>query len=202
VTKKRTEQHPKKTKKYGPLAHWWLSFEYRHTTSALLAILLFIVILDSAFVQAGMDSIHRLGLIGVLIGGAFYTSLFTTAPGIAVLLSFTDAYHPLVIASVGAFGSVVGDLIILKFFEERIGYELTPLIKKFKLRKLLRRIKRKKERGRMTVFGMMIVASPLPDELGIGLLGISHLSTVKLIVITYFLKLAGIALLTFGVTSF
>jgi hypothetical protein len=202
VTKRSYKHSKKKTKKYGALTRWWLAFEYRHTTSALLAIVVFIILLDSALVQAGLDSIQKIGLIGILIGGAFYTSLFTTAPGIAILLSFSDTHHPLLIASVGAFGAVVGDLIILKVFEERIGHELTPLVKKFKLKKLLRKIHRKKERNRMTFLGMLVVASPLPDELGIGLLGISHLSTIKLAVITYFLKFAGILLLVLGITSF
>jgi hypothetical protein len=200
--KKRHAQYSKKPKRYGPLTRWWLAFEYRHTTSALFAIVAFIILLDSAIVQAGLDSIQKLQLLGMLIGGAFYTSLFTTAPGIAILLSFSDTYSPLLIASVGAFGSVIGDLIILKIFEERIGYELAPLVKKFKLKKLLRKLRRKKERNRMTVLGMMVVASPLPDELGIGLLGISHLSTIKLAVITYFLKFLGILLLVLGITSF
>jgi hypothetical protein len=185
---------PRKSKikksKPSSITTWWLDFEYRRTTTAVFLILLFIVILDSAIVQAGLSEIHSIGFFGVLIGGAFYTSLFTTAPGIAILTSFTDIYSPVEIALVGAIGSVIGDLIILYFFEDKLSYELKPLVKKFRLKKIMKNLRRKKERKRMIPLGMFAVASPLPDEIGIALLGLSHLSVVRLLQILYILKFA------------
>lgn len=188
--------------KHGPLARKWRKFGFRHTTSAFIVVVLFIVAFDSAIVQTSLDEIHKIGYAGLIIGGAMFTSLFTTAPGVAILLSFTDIYSPLTIALIGATGSVIGDLIILRVFEEKIGYELTPLIKKFHLRGFFRRIKRKKERERTVLLGMIAIASPLPDEIGIGLLGIARLPLISLLTITYLLNAAGILVLIYGVNFF
>jgi hypothetical protein len=198
----RKKKHIHHRKKHSAIAKWWRNFQYRHTAVAVSAIILFIIVFDSAIVQTALDEIHTLHYLGVIIGGALYTSLFTTAPGIAILLSFSDMYSPLTIALVGAVGSVIGDWIILKVFEERIGYELTPLVKKFHLKGFFKRLKRKKARDRTILLGMFAIGSPLPDEVGIGLLGIAHLPVVSLLIITYLLNAAGLLLLVYGVTLF
>jgi len=185
--------------KHSKVARKWRKFGFRHTASAFIFVLVFIIAFDSAVVQTSLSEVHRIGYAGLIIGGAMFTSLFTTAPGIAILLSFTDDYSALTIALVGALGSVIGDLIILRVFEEKIGYELTPLIKKFHLRGFFRRIKRKKERERTVLLGMLAIASQIPDEIGIGLLGIAHLPLLSLLTITYLLNAAGILVLIYGV---
>lgn len=195
--RKKSKKH-----KHSSIAKWWLKFEYRHTTTAIVMIVLFIIILDSAIVRASIDEVHSLGIFGILLGGAFYTSLFTTAPGIAILTSFTDIYSPVFIALVGAAGSVIGDIIILNFFEEKIAYELKPLAKKLHFYRFMRRMRRKKERKRMVPLGMTAIAAPLPDEIGIALLGFSHMPIIRLLPLIYTLKFVGILLLTYGLTSF
>jgi len=185
--------------KHSKLSRKWRKFGFRHTASAFVLLVLFIIAFDSAIVQASLNEIHKIGYAGLIIGGAMFTSLFTTAPGIAILLSFTDIYSPLTIALIGAGGAVIGDLIILRVFEEKIGYELSPLIKKFHMRGFLKKIKRKKERERTVLLGMIVIASPLPDEIGIGLLGIAHLPLISLLTITYLLNAAGLLLLVYGV---
>lgn len=151
--------------------------------------------LDTALVTASLTYVEELGIIGMIIAGAMFTSFFTTAPAIVLLITMGDMYNPLVLAFYAAIGSVIGDWIILKVFEERVGYELLPLAKKFHLKTFLRTLRRKKNRDRTTILGMVAIASPLPDELGIGLLGIAHLPTVSLLIITFLLNAAGILVL-------
>jgi hypothetical protein len=181
--------------KHSWLARWWRRYEYKHTTLATLALVLFVVGLDTALVQQGLASVEELGVVGILIAGALFTSFFTTAPALVMIVRFAEIYDPLTITLYAGMGSVVGDLIILKVFEEKVGYELLPLAKKFRLMSWLRKLRRKKNREKATLLGMLAIASPLPDEIGIGLLGIAHLPVISLLIITFLLNSAGILLL-------
>lgn len=181
-----------KKAKHSALARFWRRFEYKHTTLATISVVVFILALDTALVQAALHYIEDQGLIGVFIAGAMFTSFFTTAPAIAIFILIAKDYNPLVIGLVGGLGSLVGDWIILKVFEERIAYELKPLIRKFHLVGFFRRLRRKKEQERTLLLGMLAIISPLPDELGIALLGLSKLPILTLFTIIYVLNSLGI----------
>lgn len=182
----------KKQYKHSWLARRWRRYEYKHTTMSILSVIAFVFILDTALVQAVIHYIQHLGLWGVFIAGILYTSFFTAAPAIALIIALSGDYNPLLVGLIGGLGSVVGDLIILKIFEEKIGYELKPLAKKFHLKGFLRRIKRRKERERSLLFGMFVLASPLPDELGIALMGLSKFNVVYLMLIAYIMNCIGV----------
>jgi len=181
--------------KHSSLARWWRRYEYKHTTLAILAIAAFVLLLDTALVQALLAYIEHLGIPGIVLTGLLFVSFFTVAPATVLLIALTEDYNPLTIAFYAAIGSLVGDWIILKVFEEKVGYELKPLAKKWKLLTFFRLLKRKKNRERTTLLGMVVIASPLPDEIGIGLLGISHLPIISLLIITFLLNAAGILIL-------
>lgn len=181
--------------KHSFFARWWRRYEYKHSSLAICIIAGFVLLLDTTLVQGALSYVEGLGVTGIFIAGAMFTSFFTAAPATVMLIEMSDTYSPLLIAFYGAMGSAVGDWIILKVFEEKVGYELLPLVRKFHLKTFLRNLKRKKNRERTTLLGMLAIASPLPDELGIGLLGIAHLPTVSLLVITYLLNAVGILVL-------
>lgn len=183
--------------KHSFIARWWRRYEYKHTTIAITAIAVFVLAIDTALVQAGLNYIETAGLVGVIVTGALFTSFFTAVPATVMLLAMGDIYNPIILAFYAGIGSVIGDWIILKIFEERVGYELKPLVKKFRLGPLIKSIQGKKNRERATLIGMLAIASPLPDELGIGLLGISHLPTISLLIITFLLNAAGIYVIIF-----
>lgn len=173
----------------------WRRFGYKHTSLAVAALFVFVIALDTSIVQALLSSIENLGIPGIILSGMLFVSFFTAAPAVVLLVELGYVYSPLEVAFYGAIGSAVGDLIILKLFEERIAHELKPLVRKWKLSPILRAIRSKRNRERATLAGMIAIASPLPDEIGIGLLGIAHLPTVSLLVVTFLLNAAGILIL-------
>lgn len=185
----------KSKKKHNSLSQRWKRFGYKHTTATILFIIVFVLALDTAIVRTFIDSIEHLGILGFIIAGAMYTSFFTGAPAIILLIQLGQTSNPFEVALFGGIGSVIGDLIILKIFEDKVAHELVPLMRRLNMSKLLRAMRRKKNRDRAMILGAIAIASPVPDEIGIGLLGIAHLSTAKLILITYVLNAAGILLL-------
>lgn len=182
----------RKNKKHSRLSRAWRRYEYKHSTLAIAAIVGFILALDTALIQALLASINTLGLFGIFIAGILFVSFFTAAPAVVLLLNASNDFNPLTIALVAGLGSVIGDWVILKLFDEKVAYELVPLARKFGLMPIIRLFKRKIFRPVALTLGALCIATPLPDEIGIALLGLSHLRIYKLLAIAFVLNVIGV----------
>ncbi len=174
---------------------FWRKFAFKHTVASLVTIVIFILLLDTVIVQTLLQEITSLGYVGIFLTGVIFVSFFTAAPAIALLLAFADSYNPLLIAVIGGFGAMIGDLLILRFAEDRIGHELEPVAKKMKLTGFINQLHKKRFKPLTATVGAIIIASPLPDEAGIALLGLSRISTLNLMLLTFALNGAGMLLL-------
>jgi hypothetical protein len=111
------------------------------------------------------------------------------------LLSFSEL-NPVAVALIAGLGSMVGDYLILRLFEDKVAYELKPIAFKFGIPQTISYLQGKKSTlGLVRVVGALIIASPLPDEIGIGLLGIGKLSKPLFLLICYLLNTAGILII-------
>lgn len=127
------------------------------------------------------------GAWGALIAGMFFTSLFTTAPAIAALGEIALMQGVFMTALFGAVGSMLGDLLIFKFVRDRFSEHITEMMAHQSIwRRYHLLFKRRFFRWVTFFVGGFILASPLPDELGIAVLGFSKMRS------NYF------ALLSFG----
>ncbi len=138
-------------------------------------------------------------LLTTFIAGSFFTSVFTTAPAIVILGDLSLHQPILTTAALGAVGSVIGDYIIFYFIRDHVAEDLHFLYRKlqhdhvnlhfpsFFRKQIFRWI--------MPLIGALVIASPLPDELGLTILGLSKVKTSTMLVITYSLNFIGILLI-------
>ncbi len=182
-----------KLKKYLPL-DTWQRWEYKHTTFVIIALLVFIFLLNTSIMSSAFGLVERLGYIGIFLAGMMFVSLFTAVPAFFLLIGFND-FNPLAIALVAGLGSMIGDYIILKFAEEQVAYELKPIAFKFGIPQTIGYLQGKKSTlGLVRLIGALIMVSPLPDEVGIGLLGLGKLKRGAFLAICYSLNAIGIYL--------
>jgi len=134
----------------------------------------------------------QFGIIGVLISGMLFGYAFTAAPATASLISYTNYFNPIMVSFIGAIGTMIGDLIIFKFFKKGLPKEIKTIIKKTKIHKL------KKSKFKWLVPGIagFIISSPLPDEVGISLLGITKWDTNKFMLLAFILNFIGLLIIT------
>ena len=133
------------------------------------------------------------GIFATFIAGAFFTSIFTTPPAMATLGQIALSQGTFITALVGALGSVVGDLIIFRFMRDHFGEHVTELLEHERpLRRAHVLFKRRSFRWLTFLAGGLILASPLPDELGVALLGFSKLRSKYFIVLSYVFNFLGI----------
>ncbi len=130
---------------------------------------------------------------GTFLAGVFFTYGFTAAPAVALLLIFAGEQNILLAGFIGGFGAMVGDLIIFKF----IRYSFSDEIKKLSIEKPVSYISNKipglLKRYLILALAGFIIASPLPDEIGISLLSVSKFVSTNLFsVFSYVLNTIGI----------
>ena len=158
-----------------------------------LSVLLSFVLIKTQTLRDILASTRELELISTLVAGMFFTSVFTTAPAIATLGEIALAQSVFTTALVGAIGSVAGDLIIFRFVKERVSGDVIEVLKYEGVLKRTRAIFRLRFFRWFTfLLGGLIIASPLPDELGIALLGFSNLKTSWFFWLSLFFNFLGI----------
>lgn len=150
-----------------------------------------------------LTSTKELEMIGSFIAGIFFTSIFTVAPAVVTLGEIAHADSPLFTAILGGAGAVIGDLIIFRFVKDRLSEHITDLIHHKKSgRRLQSFLKMKYFHWLAFVLAGAIIASPFPDELGIGLLGFSKMRLRYFIPFAFISNAAGIYLIGLAAKAF
>ncbi|HRY63248.1 MAG TPA: hypothetical protein P5267_01410 [Patescibacteria group bacterium] len=169
----------------------------RYPKFTILILSYFVVIaLFGGWLAQGINSfIVGLGYWGAFLAGVFYAYSFTAGAAVAILVILGGDLNIIMAGLLAGVGSLISDLLIFKFirhsFEEEItkisashfwdkwrnNYHLNLIFKKYIL----------------PILGSIIIASPLPDELGVAMLASDKLISSRVFAImSYALNTAGI----------
>jgi hypothetical protein len=130
------------------------------------------------------------------ISGFFFTSIFTTVPAIAALAELSRTGSLVVTALFGALGAMFGDLVIFLFIKDKFSKHLFELTSMKGAAKRLKHLMRQKYFRWFTfLLGGIIIASPLPDEVGLSILGISKTKTSRFLLMSFFFNFIGIIII-------
>lgn len=175
-----------------------LSFFGRHISFlqsffyVVISVLAAYILFQTGAFHTFVHSLQNFGYIGVFISGMFFVSIFTTAPAAVILLTFAETLPVVLVAAVAGVGSVLGDAIILSFISDNIDKSVTLISGEKGVKKVIRLLRHTKYKFFLTVIGAIVVASPLPDELGLTLMGVSKIKPLTFIGISLVLNTLGI----------
>lgn len=135
--------------------------------------------------------------LGFFVAGMFFTSVFTTAPAIVVLGEFALHNNLAAVALLGGMGAVIGDFILFTFVKDRVAIDFKYIFQlsrnKIPLVKRLSAVFHARLFRFMAPFiGGLIIASPLPDELGVTILGLSKMNNRMFILLSFVFNTIGI----------
>lgn len=158
---------------------------------------------------AGNQSFHNfllhlggLEYLGAFFAGMLFVSSFTIATSTVVIAILAENIHPLALGLIGASGAVIGDLLIFKVVKTYLTDELALLFGRQELFHL-KSIAHSKYLGwTLPLIGVFVIASPLPDELGVSLLGLSKISDIKFILVSFLSNAIGILMVASVVKVF
>lgn len=129
------------------------------------------------------------------VTGIFFTSAFTLAPSSISFVHLSQKFPIEGIIFWGALGAMCGDLLLFFFVKDRFADDLKSVIKPSRWRKILKSFHFGFLKWLSPIIGALIIASPLPDEFGMTLMGMSKVKMVVLIPITFLMNALGIYLL-------
>src|SRR3989344_2028688 len=159
----------------------------------VLSVLVAVLLVRMDVLASLLISTAEMRVLGAFIAGMFFTSIFTTAPAIAALAEISFLQGMFATALFGAMGSVVGDLIIFRFIRDRFSEHVSEIVTHQNVwRRFHLLFKRRFFRWITFFVGGFILASPLPDELGIAVLGFSKMRVKYFAILSFIFNFFGI----------
>jgi len=177
------------------LVNTYKSWKYKNSFLLLISLIALFYFSGTDFGQDIITSISKLGYFGSFLSGIFFVSTFTVAPAGVVLFKLAQAYNPLLIALTAGLGAVIGDYIIFRFLKDNVFDEIKPVFMKFGGSNISRLMGTPYFAWLAPVIGALIIASPFPDEIGVGLMGLSKLKNWQFLTISFLLNSLGILII-------
>lgn len=136
---------------------------------------------------------------GTFISGLLYAYGFTSSPATAILLILSKQQNIIIASLIGGFGAVISDIIIFSFIRHSFIDEINELKKEPLIKVITDKIKNilgKKYKYVVPGIAGILIATPLPTEIGITMLAsVKNLSTKNFMKIAYLLHSTGILLI-------
>jgi len=173
----------------------WKSYRYKNLTFFFLSLVFAFFVLRNETIHSYLLHLGNLGYIGAFLAGVLFVSTFTVATGAIILLVLTETLSPIEIGLIAGLGAVVGDFAIFRFVKDDLSGEIKAIYEKFDGGHHFKKVLHTKYFSwTLPVLGAVIIASPLPDEIGVSLIGISKMTTFKFLLISFLLNAIGIFL--------
>lgn len=163
----------------------------------VLSIVIAIILAKTGALTGILTSTQQWEILGSLLAGMFFVSIFTAAPAGVVLFEIAAANSIWEVALFGGIGALIGDLIIFRFIKDSLSEDIYWLIRKTKQDRLFSIFKLRLVRWIIPFLGALVVASPLPDEVGLTMMGLSRMKTSIFIFIpvSFLLNFVGILII-------
>lgn len=174
---------------------YWRSWKYKN-----LSFLFFSLVF--AFFLGKLEPFHQfllslgtLGYLGSFFAGVLFVSTFGVATGIVALLVLAEKLNPILLGVIAGTGGVAADFLLFRFVKDRLIDEVKPIYDQLDHNHHLKKLLHTKHfRWVFPVVGAIIIASPLPDELGVSLMGIAKMRNRTFLLLSFILNSSGIIL--------
>ncbi len=160
-----------------------------------LSVLFAVLIVKTGALQFIFESTQEMKFIGSFVAGMFFTSAFSTAPAVVALGQIAQSGSVFWTAVLGAVGALIGDFLLFRFVEDRLAEDFGELIKEAKAERFVHIFHLRLFRRLVPFVGALIIASPLPDELGIAMMGLSKMKTSLFVPVSFLMNFLGILLI-------
>lgn len=160
----------------------------------VLSVLVALIMVKTDLLVGVIHNFSGFRLVGSFFAGMFFTTIFTTAPAIVALGEIAKENSIFLTALLGGLGASLGDLIIFRFVRDSLGDHLNDLLSHERWWKRMHHLIFHMKYFRWLTFfiGGVILASPLPDELGVSFLGLSRMKTKNFVPISFIFNFFGI----------
>lgn len=157
----------------------------------VLVIVISLLLVTSKIEEKILGNFVGFEYVPYFLAGVFSVNFITAFPAYTFLAKVVNFENFWLVVSMGAMGSVVGDTLIFSFIKFRL---VESLIKSFKHNRFVISILKTKNhilKYLLILVGCLIIMSPLPDEFGVLLIGLSRIKHRHFIILTLMLNSLG-----------
>ncbi len=189
-------------------------WKYRNLILLALSFVFAYYMLKTPQIVSLIENLGNLGYPASFVAGMLFSYGITTVPATAALFTLGKTINPFLIAALGASGTVISDYIIFRIVRDKLLGEINLLSKDvrtltkpvsalFFWEELRVRIWKAISHSKIwnlivPVIGGLIIASPLPDELGVAIFGAIKFEPKKFILVAYLLNFVGIFIVAYS----
>lgn len=187
-------------------------YKYKNLVFLFISVIIASFILKFRPLTPLISDLNYLGYLAAFILGMLFTYTLTVAPATTALYNLGGILNPFLVASIGAVGSVISDYLIFRFVRDKLMDEIKELSEE--INKFTKPVSNLiiPENTRIVIWhgiahsriwktlipiiAGLIIASPLPDELGVAIFGAAKYEPKKFIIYSYLLNFIGILVIT------
>lgn len=157
-----------------------------------IGIAIAILLSKLGFIDSFVYAVRDYYALASFIAGIFFTSAFTLAPSSVALAGIAEHAPIPGVALWGGLGAMCGDLVLFLFIRDRFYDDLLKAVRPKTVKHILHSLHFGFLRWLSPLIGAFVIASPLPDELGVAILGMSKVKTVVLMPLSFIMNTIGI----------
>lgn len=174
----------------------WKRWKFKNLTFLLISISVAFFLFQFEPFHVFLLRLQEFGYIGAFFAGILFVSTFTIASGALILLVLAEKLSPLEIGVIAGLGAVLGDFFIFRFIKDNLSKEVTDIYDQLDGHHHIKKVLHTKYFAwTLPVAGALIIASPLPDEIGVSLMGLSKMSSIQFMIVSFLLNAVGIFLI-------
>ena len=158
----------------------------------IFSLIIALMFAKTGFLKSLLTSTQEFKIIGSFVAGMFVASMFTALPATIILAEIAKSSSIYSVAFFGAMGALVGDVLIFLFVRNKLSSDLMYVLTTIKSAPTLNIFRVRYLRQCVAVLGAFVVASPLPDELGLIMMGLSDIKVRYFFPLAFFLHSSGI----------
>jgi hypothetical protein len=156
-----------------------------------LAIIFTLILVSTDLEKKILSNFQGFEFVSYFLSGVFAVNFITALPALTFQSKIVTTENILAMTSFIVVGNVTGDYLIFHFFRFRVLEHITRLLKKSTKAMSILKSRNNILKVIMIVAGASVLISPLPDEVGIILMGISRIKPIYFILISLVLNLIG-----------
>ena len=162
--------------------------KYPKLTLFILSVILVYFFFSGLAYKPLHDALIFMGYLGTFLAGLLYPYALTSAAGTGILLILAKEQNTLAAGIIAGIGALISDIIIFLFVKRGFSDETEKLSQEPAVRTINRWIPDSVRVYLLATFASLIIASPLPTELGIMLMvSIKKMEFKKFVIIVYIL---------------
>ncbi len=167
---------------------------YGYAVGTVASIVLLILVSSYFPIREYIADFGLAGPLGALFAGMLFVSSFTIVIGTFFIAALADAMPLWQLVLIAGLGSSIVDITLFHLVRHTVFEEMKPLMRKWRRRHFMKVLHSKYVSWTVPFLGALIIISPLPDELGVSMLGISNMDTKRFAILSFFLNCIGVFL--------